>query len=195
MSKIDDLGNPVKTSDLAGEAEAIASGANAPIEGEKPKRRGRPKGSTNKAIKPSGETQLSAQMINGVFFGACVVIGGEDAAPEPDEKKMLDGYLAGYLETKENFTVSPGLALALVYGQYAVGKLGKKTVKDRLQFTLFKIGRWARDKWKGFKERKGQHEPDDNQADRGRPSGGSGNWIVGPTGKDRFETGGKAKGR
>ena len=131
--------DPIKALDPDAEAAKVAGSASAPSDDVPSKKRGPKPGSKNRKKRTSkgiSETNLAtAQIANGIFFETFKIIGGEDAAPEPDEIKSLDRALNVFLDQYPEIKIPPAAVLALLYGKFIVSKAGKPTVWERIKLT------------------------------------------------------------
>ena len=147
-----DATTPPPNSTSLGEGEALVK-----------RGRGRPKGSTSKAGRPSKAAKemieqqkttahVSAKMANTVFFFMCEQVGGEKMLPDTNEAKMLDDVLTDYF-VSVNFSPPPWAVLIGAYGSFVSKKWTEKEVRKETATRFMKVKAFFSNKFtKGQKD-------------------------------------------
>lgn len=111
-----------------------------------------PKSATTKTAVQTGaakkaEAEVSAKMLNTLFFGLCGVIGGDDLLPEKEEAKTLDSVLSTYLESTE-YSPPPWIVLIGAYSQYMISKWTKPEARKATYSRFAKLRGFLSNKFK-----------------------------------------------
>lgn len=100
------------------------------------------------------------QVAAGMTVQVAMVLGGPDMAPgknvltgESDELVLTRAYRDYFIATNRN-DLPPALALAFAVGSYAVPKMNKPSVKDRLVFVGKSVMSGVKKLWEKWKGRK-----------------------------------------
>lgn len=110
---------------------------------EPKKKRGRPKGSTN-AKKTSTKAQQKsnefvAMQMNGSLNLVLGLTFGEEIIPPEPQQEALNKTLADYLDTKPDFDLPPGIALATAYIAVYAPRFAQPTVKEKSTVVFLKF--------------------------------------------------------
>ena len=95
--------------------------------------------------------QAMGETVAGLFFNVGVMALGEDWEPDTKEGEHLAvaGAFRDYFKSIQAKDLPPGFALVAVLAIYSLKRVGKPTVKSRLQ----KIGLWFKDNMRIFPKR------------------------------------------